>query len=237
VPQNAFHALLGAAVARRAWPGRVPWVLGFVLGSMAPDVDVLPLAIIRAAGAWAPSLHRTASHSLSLIAGFFAVAGLARLRWREAAAFTGAFALGMLCHVLLDLVLWFSGVDLLWPLGVGGGRREVNLWAWLELPPVAGNPDLIGNELAALDAAAFGLYLQYLTRLAKGSGRSGWLLALSAAAAAVCWALFPVYVITGVFWSAWRHSFWVYAPTILLFFPIALISTIAFRRPLAGQGS
>ena len=64
----------------------------------------------------------------------------------------------MLTHVVLDLLFWFSGVRLLWPLDGLMGWPALNLWAWLTLPPAAGNPDFIGNELAALEAAAFGLY-------------------------------------------------------------------------------
>jgi hypothetical protein len=50
----------------------------------------------------------------------------------------------MLGHVILDLFFWFTGVNLLWPFSGIMGWREVNLWSWLTLPAVAGNPDLIG---------------------------------------------------------------------------------------------
>jgi hypothetical protein len=48
-------------------------------------------------------------------------------RWRNLGLGIGA---GMLLHILLDLVIWFNGVSLLWPL-----PAFTNLWASVT-PPV-----------------------------------------------------------------------------------------------------
>jgi hypothetical protein len=144
------------------------------------------------------------------------------------------FALAALFRIALDLALWFAGVNLLWPLSEIMGWREVNLWGWLTLPPAAGNPDFIRNELAALDTAAFALYLGYLSRIARPSESGTRLFRFAGSVGVFAAVLFPVYVVTGFFLSEWEQSLAVYAPSIVLFFPTALISTIAFRRHLAG---
>jgi hypothetical protein len=235
LPQNGFHSLIGAAVARRIWPGRRLWVLGFVLGSMIPDVDVLPLAIMRLSGYWGPGVHRTLTHSVFLIGGIFAAAGVAWPRWRGAASFLAAFGLGMIGHVALDLLLWFAGVDLVWPLSERRGWAEVNLWRWVRLPALAGNPDAISNELAALEAVAYGLYLGYLRGRAREAGTRRRLVRFIGVVAAACWVLFPCYVVTGLVWSEWKQNVIVYGPSIVLFFPTSFVGTIGLRRELAAR--
>jgi membrane-bound metal-dependent hydrolase YbcI (DUF457 family) len=87
MPQNGFHAIIGAAVARRAWPARVSLVVGFLLGSMVPDVDVLLLAILRLQGYWDPGIHRTLTHSVFFAALPLVLAAVTWPRWRSASTF------------------------------------------------------------------------------------------------------------------------------------------------------
>ena len=216
------------------WPGRVPWVLGFIVGSMAPDVDILPLAILRLGGYWGEGIHRTATHSVFFVGIVFLMAGLGWRRWRGFGAFTFAFGLGVLGHVGLDLLFWFAGVNLLWPLSEMMGWREVNLWRGVELPAVAGNPDFIGNELAAVNALAFAVYFGYLARVARGAELETRVVRFARRVGTACWALLPVYAFTGVFLAEWEQSLVVYPLVIAVFFPTALAASIALRRPLAG---
>jgi len=234
MPQNGFHALIGAAVGRRVWPGRVPWVLGFIVGSMVPDVDILPLAVLRLAGNWTEGIHRTATHSVFLIGVAFVTAGLGWKRSRVLGAFAFALGLGVLGHIGLDLLLWFAGVNLLWPLSEIRGWREVNLWRGVKLPAVGGNPDFIGNELAAVNPLAFALYFGYLGRVARGAGVETRAVRFARGVKMVCWGLFPVYAVTGVFLAEWGQSLVVYPLVIAVFLPAALAASIALRRPLAG---
>lgn len=234
MPQNAFHSLIGAAVGRRLWPGRVPIVLGFVLGSMIPDVDVLPLAALRLAGHWGTNVHRTLTHSIFFVALWLAAAAVARPRSRDAAAFLCAAGAGVAVHIGLDLLFWFSGVNLLWPLSEWMGWRQVNLWRGVELPAVAGNADFIANQLAALDAAAFALYLGYLSAIARRSGVTNMPVWAARAVGLLAAGLFPVYVGTGMFLTEWQQSVAVYSMIIVVFFPTAFITTIALRGALAG---
>lgn len=232
--QNGFHSLIGAAAARRLWPGRVAVVLGVVLGSMLPDVDVLPSALLRVSGGRVGAeLHRTFTHSLWLVALCWVAAWPVKRRWPEAGGFLGGFGLGVLAHIALDVVVWFSGVDLLWPVSRWRGWPEVNLWREVRLPAVMGSPHFISNQLAAFDAVAFAAYLGYLSRLAgPGPGRPR---AARAARgiALVAAGLFPVYVVTGALLPWGPQSALVYSVSIVLFYPASVACTVALRRPLA----
>jgi membrane-bound metal-dependent hydrolase YbcI (DUF457 family) len=128
--QAGIHGLVGMAV-RRILPAR-PWLmLGILLGSLFPDTDNLLVAVATVSGGSTEGLHRTFTHSL-----FFAVAvmtacwfvgQIARApRWVNLGLGLGA---GILLHTLLDLLLWFNGVEVLWPI-----PSWVNLWEGFTVP-------------------------------------------------------------------------------------------------------
>jgi membrane-bound metal-dependent hydrolase YbcI (DUF457 family) len=71
-------------------------------------------------------IHRTATHSiffiLVVVAIFYAIGQVKKdVRWSNLGIGLG---LGILLHTLLDLILWFNGVNLFWPFG-----GEINFWA------------------------------------------------------------------------------------------------------------
>jgi hypothetical protein len=68
-------------------------------------------------------------------------------------------ALGMLLHSLLDLLLWFNGVALFWPLPIW-----INLWA--NLTP----PQWFMKLMDPLEFLFFGLYLWALGTWARQAG-------------------------------------------------------------------
>ncbi|HEY8495732.1 MAG TPA: metal-dependent hydrolase, partial [Limnochordales bacterium] len=111
---------------------------GLVVGSILPDTDFFllgPLYLINAQLGLA--MHRTFTHSLLVAA---AVLGYFRLRsggGRDKALWSlgVGIAAGLAVHSLTDLVVWFSGVDLLWPLGLLGLPSWVNFWAGHVNPP------------------------------------------------------------------------------------------------------
>lgn len=172
--QNGFHGVMGLLtgppLARRLnlSPGpRRAFLAAFTLGNLLPDLD---WALVAAA--WfldpqhAPGLHRSFSHSLFAALMLWAGTGLAARmgRDRELAATGLGLGLGVVGHILLDLLGWFSG-DLLWPLGFFGLPSYVSFWSWFHLPP------LLGRILAALEYLAFTLYYYYLEGLSRQSGR------------------------------------------------------------------
>jgi len=123
--QIGIHGML--AIAIRKWlPEKVWLILGLVLGSIIPDLDNLAVAFATINKQPTSGLHRTATHSLMAVVlifiVFYIIGKLARQpRWVNLGWGLG---LGVLLHILLDLLVWFNGVAIFWPL-----PTWVNLWA------------------------------------------------------------------------------------------------------------
>ena len=115
--QAGIHSLLGVAV--RKWtPDRAWLMLGILLGSMLPDADNLAVAVATVAKLPTEGLHRTFTHSLFMVVAvvvvFYIVARITKQpRWNNLGIGLG---IGILLHILLDLLLWFNGVAILWPI-------------------------------------------------------------------------------------------------------------------------
>ncbi len=128
--QAGIHALLGAAT-RKITPKRDWLMLGIILGSLFPDLDNYAVAIATVAKLNTDNLHRTFTHSLLAIlvavTVFIIVAQVSKQpRWANLGAGLG---IGISLHIALDLLIWFNGVELLWPLG-----GWLNLWESV-MPP------------------------------------------------------------------------------------------------------
>jgi membrane-bound metal-dependent hydrolase YbcI (DUF457 family) len=129
--QAGIHGMVGMAVRR--WTSGREWLaLGIVLGNLLPDADNLAVAGATLAGLPTAGLHRTFTHSLFFAGGIALVfAIVARLykrpRWENLGVGLG---IGVVMHILLDLLVWFDGVEILWPI-----PSWVNLWANVK-PPV-----------------------------------------------------------------------------------------------------
>jgi membrane-bound metal-dependent hydrolase YbcI (DUF457 family) len=131
MPQNGIHAIIG--ITSRKWMPKKEWLfLGAVLGNMFPDLDNLVVAYATLAKLPDPEhFHRTFTHSIFTVIAvailFYALGALTRAeRWKN---FGFGFGAGILMHILVDLVLWFNGVELLWPFG-----GELNFWRWFSMP-------------------------------------------------------------------------------------------------------
>jgi membrane-bound metal-dependent hydrolase YbcI (DUF457 family) len=128
--QAGIHSIVGMAV--RKWiPDRKWLMLGIVLGNLLPDADNLAVAIATLTGQSTDGLHRTFTHSLFTIAvvvvAFCSVALITkRLHWGNLGVGLG---IGIAMHILLDLLIWFDGVQTLWPF-----PSWVNLWEGVTLP-------------------------------------------------------------------------------------------------------
>jgi membrane-bound metal-dependent hydrolase YbcI (DUF457 family) len=118
VAQAGLHAILGIAVTRPL--GDTSWCrAGILIGSMAPDLDILIVAIATLAGVGEAetTFHRTFSHSLLAVlltaVVFWAFSKLLRRPcWAQLGV---GLAIGMAMHIGLDLLLWFRPVWLTWP--------------------------------------------------------------------------------------------------------------------------
>jgi len=157
MPQNGIHAIAGIA-ARRWVPQREGLILGVLLGNMFPDLDNLVVAYATLTKADSHGLHRTFTHSifavLLVILLFSLIAGLTKnQKWNNLGLGLGT---GILMHILFDLILWFNGVELFWPL-----RYELNFWRWFAMP------DWLKIILDTGEFLAFGLYFLLLGSLAR----------------------------------------------------------------------
>jgi membrane-bound metal-dependent hydrolase YbcI (DUF457 family) len=128
--QAGIHGLISIAV-RKLVPERTWLVLGIVLGSILPDADNLAVAVATLTKRSTAGLHRTFTHSLFTILAVVIIFYLASLivkqpRWNHLGMGLGA---GILLHAVLDLVIWFDGVAILWPL-----NSWVNLWEGVTVP-------------------------------------------------------------------------------------------------------
>jgi len=128
--QAGIHSLLGVAV--RKWtPDRAWLMLGILLGSMLPDADNLAVAVATVAKLPTEGLHRTFTHSLFMVVAvvvvFYIVARITKQpRWNNLGIGLG---IGILLHILLDLLLWFNGVAILWPI-----PSWINFWSGVTPP-------------------------------------------------------------------------------------------------------
>lgn len=122
--QAGIHGLIGLAI--RKWIPKAEWVvLGIVLGNLFPDTDNLAVAIATVTKLPTVGLHRTFTHSLftivAILAVFYIIATVTKKpRWKMLGIGLG---IGVLMHILLDLLIWFYGVAILWPI-----PSWINLW-------------------------------------------------------------------------------------------------------------
>lgn len=123
--QAGLHGLIGAAV--RKWAPKTEWLLlGILLGNLIPDTDNLAVAIATLAKLPTEGLHRTFTHSLftivAILAIFYIISVITRKpRWNTLGIGLG---IGVLMHILIDLLIWFNGVAILWPI-----PSWINLWS------------------------------------------------------------------------------------------------------------
>ena len=161
MPQNGVHAIVG--IVSRKWMPKKEWLLlGVVLGNMFPDLDNLVVAYATLAKLPDPEhYHRTFTHSvftiIAMVVLFYIIAAVTKNeKWKN---FGIGFGAGIVLHILVDLVLWFNGVALLWPI-----EFELNFWSWFTTPA------WLKILLDTGEFLAFGLYFLLLGSLAMRHG-------------------------------------------------------------------
>lgn len=128
--QAGMHGLVGMAVRKIA--GKKEWLLlGLLLGSLIPDMDNVGVAVATLMKLPTDGIHRTLTHSIFFGVGvvilFYIISKFKKdVRWNNLGLGLG---LGILLHSLLDLLLWFNGVAIIWPVPLW-----LNLWAKVTPP-------------------------------------------------------------------------------------------------------
>ncbi|MEK6221502.1 MAG: metal-dependent hydrolase, partial [Chloroflexota bacterium] len=160
MPQAGIHGLVGLAV--RKWVPDRKWLfLGIVLGNFLPDADNFVVAVATVTGGVTEGLHRTFTHSLVTITVIILLSTLLGklLNKKDWGNLGVGLGIGMLMHVGLDLVMWFNGVDLLWPLAF-----NLNLWEGV-------TPALWWSKLMQpAELLAFAVFLMMLRNAAQKQG-------------------------------------------------------------------
>jgi membrane-bound metal-dependent hydrolase YbcI (DUF457 family) len=163
VAQAGIHSMVGMAV--RKWtPDREWLMLGIVLGNPLPDADNLAVAVATLTRRSTEGLHRTFTHSLFTVAAviivFYAIAWVTkRPRWGNLGLGLGV---GILTHILLDLLVWFNGVEILWPI-----PSWVNLWS--NVAP----PEWWSKLMMPAEFLFFALFFVLLDVMARKRGTDG----------------------------------------------------------------
>lgn len=158
--QAGIHSIVGMAV-RRWTPDRKWLMLGIVLGNPLPDADNLAVAVATLTGQPTEGLHRTFTHSLFTVAAV--IVAFTIIAWATKRPSWGNLGLGLgigiLMHILLDLLIWFNGVEILWPL-----PSWVNLWAGVT------PPDWWTKLMMPAEFLFFGLFFLLLGVVARRRG-------------------------------------------------------------------
>lgn len=221
MPQNGLHAIVG--IASRKWMPKKEWLLlGVVLGNMFPDLDNLVVAYATLAKLPDPEhYHRTFTHSLftilAMVILFYIVAAFTKNeKWRN---FGIGFGAGIVMHILVDLVLWFNGVELLWPIPF-----EVNFWSWFTTPA------WLKILLDTGEFLAFGLYFLLLGLLAIRHGTDADRQGSSKTWAYIEFGLF--FLFTAVFFVIGPRGlqYQVYGGLYLLSLIVGMVITIRMKR-------
>ena len=220
MPQAGIHGIAGA-VSRRWMPKQEWLLLGVVLGNMFPDLDNIAVAVATLTGASTEGLHRTFTHSIftviALVVIFAIIAAVTKNpRWTS---FGYGMAAGTLMHILLDLLLWFNGVELLWPV-----KFELNFWRWFTVP------DWLDKLLITGEFLAFGLFFALLAALARRQNTDvdyqskAWLWAI------IQFVLFVIFTFLAFIWTS--GYFTIYGALYLVSLILAVGVTIRMRRTI-----
>jgi membrane-bound metal-dependent hydrolase YbcI (DUF457 family) len=187
MPQAGIHGIVGTIL--RKWMPRKEWLLlGVVLGNLFPDLDNIAVAIATITKSTTEGLHRTFTHSIFTILAFVIVFYLVSLLTRDQKwnNFGLGFGAGILMHIVLDLFLWFNGVELFWPI-----KFDLNFWSWFTMP---GWLDII---LKTGEFLAFGLFFMLLASLGRKQGTDEAFLPKLRIYAYIQFALFVLFTIAG----------------------------------------
>lgn len=162
MPHPGFHGVLALAT-RKVFSTKHWFALGLVFGSMIPDADGYPQAFaIMAQGVDAhvaeATFHRTFTHTLFFPLAIALIFLLIHLVKRDQNLLN--FGLGMaagsaILHSLVDILGFFDGVGLLWPIW------SVNLYEGVQLS------DHQVQMLRSVNFLAFALYFWFLLSIAR----------------------------------------------------------------------
>ena len=218
--QAGIHGLVGMAI--RKWTPKKEWLmLGIVFGSMLPDMDALAVAYATLSGMDTHGLHRTFSHSIFFALGLalvFYLVSITTKRPRIGNLGLG-FGIGITLHALLDLVIWFRGVELFWPF-----YGEINFWSWYTMP------DWWYSKFeSAIEFLLIAVFFLLLASLARKQGTDGEFLKKLKTWTWIQFGLFAIFLVLVYTWSGY---FMIYGALYILSLGLALGITARMRKTI-----
>jgi membrane-bound metal-dependent hydrolase YbcI (DUF457 family) len=213
-------------MAVRKWTSKREWlILGIVAGNLLPDLDALALGYATFAGKDTHGLHRTFSHSIVVILGLVAVFYLiSAVSKRSRIGYLGlGLGIGMLMHALLDLVIWFRGVEIFWPF-----YGEINFWSGITTPAWWYNTFEVAVEFLLL-----ALFFMFLANLARKQGTDSGFLKRLKGWTWVQFVLFLIFIVLVYTWDGY-YLFWGIAYTLSLILALSVI--VKMRKTIEGIG-
>jgi membrane-bound metal-dependent hydrolase YbcI (DUF457 family) len=218
--QAGIHGLVGVAV-RRWTPTRQWLLLGIVLGNLLPDADNLAVAVATVTGGETEGLHRTFTHSLFFVLALVVLFWLVGVVMKRPSLTNLGFGLsiGVLMHILLDLLIWFNGVEILWPL-----PSWVNLWEGVS------PPEWFTQLLMPLEMLFFAGYFHWLGQTAQRQGTNLNRLRGVRVWTAVQLLLFIIFTV--LVYTLDSGFMTIYGATYLLSLGVAAVLTVQFRETI-----
>ncbi|MBC8214610.1 MAG: metal-dependent hydrolase [Candidatus Marinimicrobia bacterium] len=223
--QVGVHAILGLYF-KKVIPNKRWLFTSFLIGAIAPDIDYILVFITHWFLSFETALsifHRTVTHSFfTVILVYLIFAILSEFKKNENLKIIGrGIAAGMIFHILIDLVLWFQGVALLWPLPI-----HFNLWTFYQ-------PQIWMEQfLMALEFLFFRVYGWILIQMVVSSSCSecAWIVKPLNFWMKLELALFMIFVLLVSFSinNYFEIFLFAYAPSLI----IALFSTYFTRKVL-----
>ncbi len=223
--QVGVHAILGLYF-KKVIPSKKWLFASFIFGTILPDIDYL---LVFVANWFSPIdtaisiFHRTVTHSFfTAILVYLIIAILSEIKKSEVLKIIGrGLAAGMILHILVDLVLWFQGVDLLWPLPI-----HFNLWTsyqpqvWME------------QLLLALEFLFFRIYGWILVQMVVSSSTNECIWMIKPLNIWIKVELILFFVFAGLVSLSLTHYFELFLIVYIPSFIIALFSTYSARKVL-----
>jgi len=239
VAQNGLHGIIGLNLARitskeTREPGAAitarSFAYGFVMGNVLPDIDLVALGVTYLFDSrLAMKMHRSVTHSIFTIA-LVTFLGVLLSATKGGKAFYRGLGTGMMCHSFIDIFLWLSAIDILWPLGYFGVRSEINLWTGIKIPP------LWNNLLGSTDFLMVAVFFGYLGRLARKYETNTGLLPRLKAFTVFHWLCFTVYVVLSFFLDRVTFDIVQYSVIILVSIPMTWMAVVGSRPTIEELG-
>lgn len=238
--QVGLHGIFGLVVGEHLVSpfiadreNRKAMMFGFVLGNLAPDLDFLAvISMYPISREVALHLHRGFTHSLigaaALLLGFWIASTLLNDSYMKYLGY--GLTLGVIGHATKDIFLWFTPVDIFWPLSAYGMIPPINLWYWWTPPP------LLGRLMAAAELAAFGLYYDYLIRMSVEQQTNLDLVPTLQRASTICWITWVLQTAVSLDLPEAVLDMYLYIPMGIVFMPLCMYLTWRMQRTIEHAG-